>query len=573
MSYFDGLPSNQIPTSPNVAQAAGAPDPLAQRSISTLANGASMNNPLSIATAPVPPSPPSDPAPTASETPAAPVPEPEEFVPEDHEAKQIQTQEAQAQAETVDVDTLLQEASQAAAQDREQAVNVDKLTISIPCSEIEKIDKFVRNLPHTDRDSLRKQLNDAASPLSMALEAERNYSNNFTGLLDGLKHVAAPEKLQRHCQGVADGRGSMAARFRDTDTVDVKGTDSVLLFSTALGGGMRRVVLWNSGITVTLRSLPIYLINRYYNTVNHDDYEYGRSFGALYYLFSDLNITQHIVEELLPVAICGSNYAHWRDRTKLLEAISFQDYPVLVWAMSAMMHPNGATVNFVCAEDNCGHVEHELVDLSKLHLLNVDLINDEMVQHFKVNRTIDDEQLAAYKKALNLAKELKFEYQDGNVTKQWVIGLRQCSLAEYLDVGREFNADLIKQAAINNDAEVSDYLSYNLLRAFKPWIDHVSLTMVTDGVPRTIRFQVDAGDESRGQTLDLIFEELRAHYPEFVDKMRDYILDTKVSHIAFYYPECPKCHKAPATSYHGYIPYDAQRNFFILALMKLLQGA
>ena len=68
--------------------------------------------------------------------------------------------------------------------------------------------------------------------------------------------------------------------------------------------------------------------------------------------------------------------------------------------------------------------------------------------------------------------------------------------------------------------------------------------------------------------MDAILDEINVMYPKFADMMKDYITSTQISKIAFYYPECTKCHAVPELSNEGYLAYDPMYTFFILALRK-----
>ena len=70
-----------------------------------------------------------------------------------------------------------------------------------------------------------------------------------------------------------------------------------------------------------------------------------------------------------------------------------------------------------------------------------------------------------------------------------------------------------------------------------------------------------------------LLDEFQQNVDNFGDLIKDYILSTKITHIAFYYPECPDCHTVPATSYGGFIPYDPMNAFFSLGLTKLVRVA
>lgn len=518
-------------------------------------------------------------APKAEEKPVMTAPETlsaAEFEPSDEDLKRAKEKEAQEQSDEVDVTTILQQAERANDEDENLRYNnIERITPAVPCSTVDKIDDYVNRLSSRNQDALRADLADVTSDLSVALEAERNLTLAHDTLQDSLAKVPV-DKLQRHYQGLGDGTANLNSKFKESNVYSLKdANDALLMFNTALGG-LRQITLWNSGFKISLRSIPLYVLNQYYSSVNHSDYEYGRSFGAPYYLFSDYNITKTVIETILPVAICGSTYKHWRDRDKLLAAISFQDYPTIIWAIGAMLHPNGAEISFVCAEEGCGNVIRETVDLNKLRLINTDLINDQMVEFFKTkSKDVDDNDLEEYRKLLGLNKTVEFEYTVSGIKKHWKVGLKQCSLSEYLDLGNEYLNDMMAEVSLDNERDVTNFINFNFMRSYKPWIETIEFSFGKEGQPmNTMTYntkEVTGNTTTTNQVLDAILEELTNNYAKFSELVREYILDTKISHIAFYFPKCPKCGKEPSASYHGYMAYDPQRNFFTQALMRLIQ--
>ena len=361
--------------------------------------------------------------------------------------------------------------------------------------------------------------------------------------------------------------------YKDQKDVTLSGSDALMIM-TSLTGGMRKLTLWHSGFHITLRSLPLDFLNRFYREINHDDYEFGREFGMFYYLYADLVIAKHVIEHLLPYAICGSSYTHWKDTKKLMTVISFQDFPVILWALGVMMHPRGANVNFICAEPDCGYVHSEFVDLSKLRLINTSMVNEAMIQHFKSHEVMTDALLEEYRKNCHLEdKPITLEYGEGLEKQTWSIMPHQPSIAEYTEAGNAYMAALRSQTSITDEDAIQYYTLYNGNKVFKPWISKLTLT-VNDQDGGTKSFTVEnlpTGEND--EAISSILDTFQQRAPNFAQKMQDYILDTKLVHICFYFPECPKCHREPSTGYHGYIPYDPLRAFFTLALMKLLQGA
>ena len=478
------------------------------------------------------------------------------------------------QPKDVTVDSVLDAISETQTADdaQDRMTNTDKIGLSIPLSGVEDIDRFRSDEILKHREDIQSIMNDATSNLQVASDALLNLTANRDLGEESLKRLGdhPEEKLRDSISGLGDSQVVLNNYKGKKFSLDGASGYARL---TALTGGMRRIFLWNSGFYVTLKNQTLMNLNNFYREVARQDYEYGREAGGYYYLYSHLDIAEFVVKTLLSNAICGSNYVFWQDQDKLLRAISLADFQVLLWGMATLMHPSGARTNFVCAEPECGHIQTEFVDLTKLHLLNTDLITDDMINYFKQNNKVDDAQLADYQNRLlkHLKKDIEFEYGAGTSLKKWIVHCKQCSLYDWLEVGRDFNGELIKSVNIKRNAAVQEYLGYNIYRTFKPWIESVDLHLNIGG-EESIGTIENTGTTDNNKSFTMILDEWQQHARDIDLKFRDYILDTSISRLAYYMPECPKCHKAPKTGSHGYVPYDPLRSFFILAFMRLLQA-
>lgn len=476
--------------------------------------------------------------------------------------------------EATTFDDVLREIKNITSSDDFNDTNTDKLGLTMPLSSDEDMNAtlertFLEN--HANLDSL---VRDATSDVRTILAATRVATLNIRLLRKALERLEEPsKKLAANVRSLCDSHASVFKKFEQEDRVVLSGRDGQVAL-TSLVGGIRRIRLYNSGISVNLRNLSLSTLNDYYREANADDFEYGKMFGAFYYLYSDLNITKYVIENLFPLMICGSNYKHWKDGEKLQKAISFQDFQTILWAASTMMHPEGVTVNFTCGEPGCGHVTRELVDLSKLRLMNLDLINDDMYAMMSKTGTISDEDLETYRKISDLNKSIEFEYGEGIHKKHWKLHLKQASLYDYVQTGEEYLDHLKKSCNISNFNEVYLFSQYNFYRVFKPWIDSAELTVTntTSNKPQTYVFNNDGSDYMNSVLNDVLDEFQAENGLEFGEMMKQYILDTKITHICFYFPECPSCHTAPKMGYGGFVPYDTMQSFFTLALMKLLRA-
>lgn len=491
------------------------------------------------------------------------------FEPLDPQAKK----DIEEEGHVLDFDAVLREHTSAVNSGEREIKNLEKMPIGVPMSSMEDLEKYKFSEVVKNQDNLTAVLSDMTSTVQSIANSQEFLTENQKLLTEALKKIAGDlnKVFARSVKGVGDSEAVVFKKYQGQSVVELKGSDG-LMAMTALTGGMRRVTLWNSGITLTLRNIPLDILNLFYRELNHNDFEYGKQYGAFYYLFADLSIAEYIIEHLLPLVICGSNYIHWKEMDKLRQVIQQQDFHVILWAMGLMMHPTGAHVNFVCAEENCGHIHTEFVDLAKLRLINTDLINDYVIEHFKRPGFLDDSQLEEYRKHLNLTRSVEFEYGERGLLKKWKVNLRQSSLFDFATVGKDYNTELRKHCSPRDIEEVHSYTTYNQYRCYKPWIDSVELTIEHDGTSTTFIMK-NNGTEENDKSIYMLLDEFQQNVPEFSDMVKSYILETKISHICFYFPACPKCGKEPRNGYHGYIPYDPMQAFFTLALMKLLQGA
>lgn len=457
----------------------------------------------------------------------------------------------------------------------------DRVGLNIPLCSFEKTEAHARKVfdSLTDEDP---RLLDMGSEFNSLSEAVRAFTGAASLLTEALEKVASKDKikdtLQERVQSLGINKAKVSSKYKGTDSNLVSGDEAKRVF-TILTGGMRRITLWNSGITLSVKNISLDILNKFLNEMNHRDYQYGREYGGYYYLYADLEITRYVIERLLPLIVCGSNYVDWKDTEKLFKAISVQDYQVIMWTLASMMYPDGSPLKFICSNPDCGHIHEERVDLSKMRLNNVSLINDEMIQHFNTTtkRYVTDEDLRNYRKISHLEKMIEFEYGDDEYSlRKYRLVLRQPSLSDHVELGSRYNNELVKQVKATDIDAVRQYISCNQFRCYAPWIKSVELTKILDGKP--VVFTIENYDDNNNQieenadTIQLILDEFQQNVYDFGDKIKDYILSTKISHIAFYYPECTECHTPIETGYGGFIPYDSVQAFFTLGLTKLIRA-
>ncbi len=478
---------------------------------------------------------------------------------------------------TVDIDAVLAEYKESVKNSDESRLrNVDKMTLAIPLTDADSIvemstDVITRAIAK-GTSAFAAEMEDLTSDHAHVQQASNYYSAGNEVLKRCLEKITDIDSFKNEIPGIREGTATVGRKHRDPNNPHkvFSGDEAYRIFAT-LTSGVRRVYLWNSGITLTLRNVKLRELDSYLEMVSDEKYEYGKLYGAWYYLFAGLSIDRHIIEQILPTAIISSNYKDWQDTDKLLSQISLQDYQVILWTLACLMYPTGTNVSYVCGNKNCQHVHTEHVDLGKLKYQRNELINDKMIEHFSKS-IVDDKDLELYRSYLNFDKAIEFDLNNSVADKvHFKINLKQSSLLDYLNVGKAYNAELNRQADVTNRDSVVRYITYNQNRCYRSWIKSIESTASVDGVTYLEAVVENDSTGNNDKTIDNILDELQQHQNNFNKEIQDYIQSTKITHIAFHFEKCPNCGAEPTTSYHGYIPYDMTQAFFTLGRMKLLK--
>ena len=478
---------------------------------------------------------------------------------------------------TVDIDAVLAEYKESVKNSDESRLrNVDKMTLAIPLTDADSIvemstDVITRAIAK-GTSAFAAEMEDLTSDHAHVQQASNYYSAGNEVLKRCLEKITDIDSFKNEIPGIREGTATVGRKHRDPNNPHkvFSGDEAYRIFAT-LTSGVRRVYLWNSGITLTLRNVKLRELDSYLEMVSDEKYEYGKLYGAWYYLFAGLSIDRHIIEQILPTAIISSNYKDWQDTDKLLSQISLQDYQVILWTLACLMYPTGTNVSYVCGNKNCQHVHTEHVDLGKLKYQRNELINDKMIEHFSKS-IVDDKDLEQYRTYLNFDKSIEFDLNNSVADKvHFKINLKQSSLLDYLNVGKAYNAELNRQADVTNRDSVVRYITYNQNRCYRSWIKSIESTASVDGVTYLEAVVENDSTGNNDKTIDNILDELQQHQNNFNKEIQDYIQSTKITHIAFHFEKCPNCGTEPTTSYHGYIPYDMTQAFFTLGRMKLLK--
>ena len=461
------------------------------------------------------------------------------------------------------------------------------LNIVFPCQTSSEIgDALIAAGKSMGPQAFQESFQDNESYPSLCRDSLEHFNANTAFLLSALTDVknaitdgtrTLKDVLQRNVGniGATTTKGTPDVLARNKR---VSGKDAVVLMAS-MTQGLKRIPLWNTGIYLTLRALSLKEIVSYYGSVSFGGYDYGRELGAWYFLYADYTVKKTVLEQLLPYALTGSNYKHWKNIKKLLSVISIQDYDVIIWAFASMMYREGVPVKLLCTHEDCQHVEDLTADIAKMRYVNTDKLNPDVIAFMsEPDKERKDNDLVEYRKMLNLEQTFKFKVENKatNMTTYWEMDFDTANCGYYLAFGDIFNTQLFEQIQAPTVDDVRDYLTINYYKAFLPWVAEVRCVEKEDfdragktPEQRAIMI-VDGTREDNRDALMNILDITQMEVTTFSEAVTAYIRGSRLSFIALPYFNCARCGRPPSTAVDGFIPYDVQLNFFQLCLMRML---
>jgi len=174
---------------------------------------------------------------------------------------------------------------------------------------------------------------------------------------------------------------------------------------------------------------------------------------------------------------------------------------------------------------------------------------DHMVASRMKNAKHTQAEIQAYQKSLDLDEEKL-------VVKATTFTMKVPSVAEHLDAGSIFLAEIQNEIAADNSAGQYNQLGLRYVRSFAPWITNVEVTaddgsiLVSADRPVVIRQLERLNDAADGTVV--------------VDAFRKYVNKTQITYVGYPTTPCPVCGHEPKTEsgLHTIDPFSA---FFTLA--------
>ena len=403
-------------------------------------------------------------------------------------------------------------------------------------------------------------LKDRDHPITRLLRSMDNMFNNkntnaFNNAIKALEDIGT--KLSESTNVKKD---TISTAKNTSGTLGGKEAD---LFFAARLRGIRKIYLHSSGFWVTLRAPTIVELQTLMNSVDLENDELGASLGGIHYYCLDAVLKRRFIEFAVSL-ITSANLPNWDKDGELVKYLSYNDLETLMWAVCTSMYKKGVSIAHVCLNTECRHTRSDIkYDLSKLRLINTDLLNEDAIMTSTSETPVDVEILDAYRNStLKGNTTVSFIEEDNKIT----VTTRVPSIKEYID---HCGLILGKIISITNgekkikSRKVGLALTSVFINAYTPWIESITISnkdLVNDKNAITSKTQ-----ETITSTLDYFLDTGTDN--DFVDKMDDFINKSKVSFIGFRNEPCEKCGKKDETA-GEFRTWDITSLFFTLLRMK-----
>ena len=364
--------------------------------------------------------------------------------------------------------------------------------------------------------------------------------------------------------------GNIVQPVKPGEVKTVTGSQAQLAFECLDKGGGYRLPLYNSGITIDLIVPTGNDIQTLFYNFTTADRELGTGSGSHYFAYNDVVSKNQILTFLQPLII-NSSYSDWRKKGKLWSVIKFPDLVVILATLAHMCYPKGFDGFLVrctrpAKEDGtmCNHVEELKVNISSMIVTRQAALGrsaiDHMVQTMQPNASHGIGQIAEYQSALGLEGErISFDHEGVTIT----FTMRIPSLAEHLEAGKTFIADIINDIEGDNNEGRLEQFAVRYVRTFLPWIASVEKSNAQNQTVKTT--------DVKQITRELEKLDLNNANNELYTKLRGYINKIQLTYVGYPSTPCNVCGYAADTP-SGMLTFDPFSAFFILAFQYLTKN-
>lgn len=399
-----------------------------------------------------------------------------------------------------------------------------------------------------------------------------NTSSEVARAEDALAKLSPEEKKEFEYRLEKDGKvllGPGMVEATLSDAKQVTGKAGALKLLGARAGRFRRFPLYNSGCSVDLRVPTLDELGALVRNCNLDMDEYGRRWGASYYMYYSFILMQNFVDMFMGLIVTSSVKGFTKPGV-LLNTIRLPDVNPIFAYVASLMYPKGyPNFRHFCSRprdkaypDGCDHVETLTVDVMKMAKTKFSCMSAQAVTHMAKARLPDaaftPEELAMYEASLGFdGKTIDF---DG-----FTFFLCVPTLADYITCGSVFNEELTREVNLGDEVAVASAVATKELRMYLPWIKRI-VAYDDDGN--------EAGFIEDRDGMVVILDQVMEN-PEYTtqlrDKLIDYINDSQLTHIGYPTFSCPKCGHVPNIP-SGFFTVDMIGSFFTMLLPKYIRS-
>jgi hypothetical protein len=366
--------------------------------------------------------------------------------------------------------------------------------------------------------------------------------------------------------------GNIIQSVKAGEVKTVSGGEALLAFECLDKGGGYRIPLYNSGFTIDVIVPTGNDLQTMFANIVASERELGTANGGQYFTYNNVVNKNQLLTFLQPLII-NSSYNEWRKRGKLWAAIKLPDLAAIMATLAHIIYPKGFDGFLVrCtrpARDDgtmCNHVEELKINISSLILTRKAALPEAAITHLvgamQPNASFGIGKIAEYQSGLGIEGE-KISFPSGNSTISFT--MRIPSIAEHLDAGKQFIADIINEIEGDNNEGRLEQFGLRYIRTFLPWIAAVEKKLEnSDKAVRT----TDVKQITRElEKLDQRQDELKLY-----DTLRAYINKAQLTYVGYPSTPCVVCGYTADTP-SGMISFDPFSAFFIIAFQYLMKSA
>ncbi len=440
-------------------------------------------------------------------------------------------------------------------------IPLDKWLLSIPTGTSEDI-RAIRD-SYTSPRQFQKDMNDPATFVCNLFSTATEGLTN--GASKAISDILKASKGADPNLSISIADANFKAAFTRGKNYGSDGSAKVLvgrqakLAMEAFIQGLIRVKLPNSGFSLVLRPPRLAELSEFFNSVQLEATEFGRTIGSHFALCYDVFIKQKFMELIERYGLVqDSNLENWQKYGTISKYVSIHDYDVLIWAVLSLMYRKGISVRTVCPK--CKRIEEDVViDINESMFTNNKLYTAEVREWWNTKGAaakVSVEDVVNYQQ--NIVNKASTVMQNIDIGKIG-IELRVPTMSEFLVSGIEFVNRL--NVLLHGDekeraAQVEDRLILHIYQMFKPWVKSVT-TYNDDG---SVNFKVEDSD-----SIESVLEAGRQENEAFSTSLNEYISNTKISYIGTMALECPHCHAKPLNLSDNFYPLDVASIFFALS--------